>query len=144
MYIVTGSDKLLQSCRQLSQHLTYYSKGAVALLLKLCTDEKLHKQSLKKPNSPCFMQYNVYVVLHQRPDKGLKLKMSTLETLYSNQITSSTLLINQLTRNTRNPHSTSFFGNFTPPPPNPPPPPETFKALLSKLFPMSDQDRISP
>ena len=51
MYIVTGSDKLLQSCRQLSQHLTYYSKGAVALLLKLCTDEKLHKQSLKKPNS---------------------------------------------------------------------------------------------
>ena len=144
MYIVTGSDKLLQSCRQLSQHLTYYSKGAVALLLKLCTDEKLHKQSLKKPNSPCFMQYNVYVVLHQRPDKGLKLKMSTLETLYSNQITSSTLLINQLTRNTRNPHSTSFFGNFTPPPPNPPPPPETFKALLSKLFPMSDQDRIFP
>ena len=144
MYIVTGSDKLLQSCRQLSQHLTYYSKGAVALLLKLCTDEKLHKQSLKKPNSPCFMQYNVYVVLHQRPDKGLMLKMSTLETLYSNQITSSTLLINQLTRNTHNPHSTSFFGNFTPPPPNPPPPPETFKALLSKLFPMSDQDRISP
>ena len=143
MYIVTGSDKLLQSCRQLSQHLTYYSKGAVALLLKLCTDEKLHKQSLKKPNSPCFMQYNVYVVLHQRPDKGLMLKMSTLETLYSNQITSSTLLINQLTRNTHNPHSTSFFGNFTPPP-NPPPPPETFKALLSKLFPMSDQDRISP
>ena len=88
------------------------------------------------------MQYNVYVVLHQRPDKGLMLKMSTLETLYSNQIPSSTLLINQLTRNTHNPHSTNFFGNFTPP--TPPPPPETFKALLSKLFLMSDQDRISP
>ena len=33
MYTLIGSDKLLQSCCQLSQHLTHYSKGAMFLII---------------------------------------------------------------------------------------------------------------
>ena len=40
MYTLIRSNKLPQSCCQFTQHPAYYSKGAVALLLKLRTGEK--------------------------------------------------------------------------------------------------------